>query len=456
MSFSKVKPDYPSPQSSSSSSFPTNERKKSQGGSSSSSVLRPGELYSDSFFPPVVRPTPQYSYPNQQPHNNFETVDGLVKEAFEYKQQVRNKKFPHQQQQQHKQKQQPQSNGGKFTSQNHHQMSQTSSEESSSPESTVEVNNSFKGGYSTLHSSGEEDESFNHHQHQQQPNYKSKSSSLSNKNKDQVTSLPSIDSVYYDHLLRQGFQETTPPLDNTSRRRCLDDHVKDIINSRDTISTSPPPAISSSVDRNVIRQLEERVNALELEVKTSSNNTSPSSSGSSVVPQGNPSSSYRSSDKSPSPLKSPPRHSPPKMDHLKQSSSSASASAAPSQSNNKVPLTYSCRHCTFKNKNVDSLICAVCAKSQDFIDEEDDAAELLQNQHNNINNLPKLYSKPEDQETKESNVKQQQEHIECPQCTFHNLPVRRVCDICGFRFKYNGAKNESPVPPQSFSSAALT
>jgi len=255
--------------------------------------------------------------------------------------------------------------------------------------------------------------------------------------------LPSIDKVYYDHLLKQGYRETTSPSDSTTRRRCLNDHVKDLINPGEISPSSPPN--SPLEDRNSLRQLEERVNALELDLKTSSSSPSSSTSASSVVPLDN---SYRDRSKSSTSQKSPPRPPPPKMDHLKARSTVYSSSPTPTTStSDKVPLNYFCKHCTFENKNVDTFVCGVCAKSQDFIDERD-ATDLPQIQRNDT---PKLYSATE--EVKESNMKQ----VECPRCTFHNLPYRHECEMCSFKFQHPGLPElMNSVSPQSFSSAALS
>jgi hypothetical protein len=103
---------------------------------------------------------------------------------------------------------------------------------------------------------------------------------------------------------------------------------------------------------------------------------------------------------------------------------------------------WNCRHCTFKNREA-SKICEMCSKSQDFIDmPSDDEPEVAADVP-----VPKLYSVVTKSEpidvvgTSSSNAKQVM--TECPQCTLINEPQRRVCDACGFRLK---PVNVTPPP----------
>lgn len=306
-------------------------------------------------------------------------------------------------------------------------------------------------------------------QHQQQPlrnknTYRelSSSSSGSGESPTSGSSLPhnyprkeelnSLDTVYYDYLLKQG--QTDEILGNHKNGVNRTDHVPDsrpvrtsgASNRRSNSSTEPEE--NHIYDGRRVTTKRKNQGQENISIKRTENDgvrrrQIPTES---TMPYGNspPDSNYNNYVGT-SEVGKPSYEKNMRKSNLPASSSEERKipieSELPPITPPKVVEPWDCRFCTFRNLN-EERICEMCAKSKDFYEEVDaplpGTSAVQQREPENIV-LPKIYSVPNHNinyaNAAAVSAAEESEERPCPQCTLLNSVRARVCDACNFRLK---------------------
>ncbi|CAL8124776.1 unnamed protein product [Orchesella dallaii] len=281
--------------------------------------------------------------------------------------------------------------------------------------------------------------------------------------------LSSLDTVYFDYLLKQG--KTDQVIKNVPKNNNSENNVMQQENSRRQPSSSRPSSHHHQQQSNLNGEPDLDENHLydgRRVVKKKQSNSSPPKNSD----QNNPSqmkmkrvpvestmpSSTADYNMSTSEQVSKPAHHEKNMmrknknlPNLEEQRKERVAVESEIPTPQKKPLEpWNCRFCTYKN-DVEERICEMCAKSKDFF--EDDVVDVagavaIATANTNVEPppVPKLYSHavsnnavppppPQAPSSSAAATRENSQERECPQCTLLN-PVRaRVCDACNYRLK---------------------